>query len=228
VLLHAFAGSGKTATAAEFARWYAQTGGTAAVLFSSFEAHRTLPQLLEQLGRLFEEEIADAGKQWAAITSLDERRDIALRIFAQTPVLWIWDNVEPVTGFPAGSVSAWSSEEQQELAGFLRDAAQSGARFLLTSRRDERSWLGDFPVRLTMPPMPFRERMQLADALAKKLGRSIHDVEDWKSLLDFTQGNPLTITVVGGEALRSNLRTSSDIKSLLPNSRQAWPISTTR
>ena len=27
VLLHGYAGSGKTATAAEFARWYAATGG---------------------------------------------------------------------------------------------------------------------------------------------------------------------------------------------------------
>ncbi|MCP3960883.1 MAG: CHAT domain-containing protein, partial [bacterium] len=39
VLLHAYAGSGKTATAAEFARWYALTGGVEAdaVLFTSFE-----------------------------------------------------------------------------------------------------------------------------------------------------------------------------------------------
>ena len=46
VLLHAFAGAGKTTTAAEFARWYAATGGlhhpnlgTGPVLWSSFEHH---------------------------------------------------------------------------------------------------------------------------------------------------------------------------------------------
>ena len=38
VLLHAYAGSGKTTTAAEFARWYALTGGVdGPVLFTSFE-----------------------------------------------------------------------------------------------------------------------------------------------------------------------------------------------
>ena len=37
VLLHAWAGAGKTSTALEFARWYALTGGTAGVLFTSFD-----------------------------------------------------------------------------------------------------------------------------------------------------------------------------------------------
>ncbi len=44
VLLHAYAGSGKTTTAAEFARWYAQTGGVEGpVLFTSFEHYKPLP-----------------------------------------------------------------------------------------------------------------------------------------------------------------------------------------
>ena len=50
VLLHAFAGAGKTSTAAEFARWYSITGGlhhpdlgTGPVLWSSFEHHLPPP-----------------------------------------------------------------------------------------------------------------------------------------------------------------------------------------
>jgi hypothetical protein len=52
VLLHAFAGAGKSSTAAEFARWYQATGGLdlpghpewpGAVLWSSFEHHLTRP-----------------------------------------------------------------------------------------------------------------------------------------------------------------------------------------
>jgi hypothetical protein len=43
VLLHAYAGSGKTTTAVEFARWYAQTGGVrGAVLFTAFENYKPL------------------------------------------------------------------------------------------------------------------------------------------------------------------------------------------
>jgi hypothetical protein len=30
-------------------------------------------------------------------------------------VLWVWDNVEPVTGFPAGSRSDWTQAEQEDL-----------------------------------------------------------------------------------------------------------------
>ena len=41
VLLHAYAGSGKTTTAAEFARWYSLTGGIEGpVLFTAFEQYR--------------------------------------------------------------------------------------------------------------------------------------------------------------------------------------------
>jgi hypothetical protein len=41
VLLNAYAGSGKTMTAAEFARWYAQTGGLRGpILFTSFEQYK--------------------------------------------------------------------------------------------------------------------------------------------------------------------------------------------
>jgi tetratricopeptide (TPR) repeat protein len=95
---------------------------------------------------------------------------------------------------------------------FLRDASEAGAKFLLTSRRDERQWLVDLPARVTMPPMPFRERFQLANALAGKRHRSIPDIDDWRPLLEFTQGNPLTITVVVGEALRANLHSASEIE----------------
>ena len=44
-----------------------------------------------------------------------ERRDLVLQLLAQVPVLWVWDNVEPVAGFPAGTPSAWTADEQAEL-----------------------------------------------------------------------------------------------------------------
>lgn len=54
VLLHAYAGSGKTTAAAEFARWYALTGGVEGpVLFSSFEQRAPLGWVLDQIGLLF-------------------------------------------------------------------------------------------------------------------------------------------------------------------------------
>ncbi len=147
VLFHAYAGSGKTTAAAEFARWYQFTGGLGtgahAVLFTSFTTYRPLFNVLSDIGEVFGPRIRyrnkDGGeKPWDAITDLDERRDAALQVLEQIPILWIWDNVEPIAGFPKGTPSAWSDLEQRELADFLRDARTTKAKFLLTSRRDER------------------------------------------------------------------------------------------
>ena len=111
VLLHAFAGAGKTTTAAEFARWYAATGGldhpapraTGPVLWSSFEHHLPLDRLLDAAGDHFAALLEANGIHWQAITDPAQRRDLVLQVLAQVPVLWVWDNVEPVTGFPAGT-----------------------------------------------------------------------------------------------------------------------------
>jgi tetratricopeptide (TPR) repeat protein len=211
VLLHAYAGSGKTSTAAEFARWYSQTGGIRGpVLFTSFEHSRPLPRVLDQLGQVFGRDLERQGVHWLALGDAD-RRDVALQVLKQVPVLWIWDNVEPIAGFTKGTPSILSDAEQRELADFLRDARSTRARFLLTSRRDERDWLGDLPRRVLVPPMPMQERVQLARALAEKHGHRITDVEDWTPLLRFTAGNPLTITVLVGQVLRDGLTSKAQI-----------------
>lgn len=226
VLLHAFAGAGKSSTAAEFARWYEATGGLdqpghperepGPVLWSSFEHHLTADRVLGQAGDYFAPLIDQAyGKPWAAVTDPAERRDIVLQVLAQIPVLWVWDNIEPVNGFPSGTPSAWTDDEQEELAALLRDLAQrTRCQVLLTSRRDEYGWLGDLPARVRLPAMPMRESLQLAAALAGRHGHSIA-AADWRPLLRFAAGNPLTITVVTGQALRENLTTSEQLAAFV-------------
>jgi tetratricopeptide (TPR) repeat protein len=212
VLLHAWAGAGKTSTALEFARWYQLTGGTAVVLFTSFEHHLALPRLLDQIGHHFGPALERSGVQWATLGDA-ERRDIALQVLAQVPVLWVWDNIEPVTGFPAGAPSAWTPAEQAELLAFLRDLdGATRCQVLLTSRRDEHPWLGDLPARVALPPMPMLERLELAQAVASRQTGSAQaflEVEDWRPLLDFTAGNPLTITILARQAI-SGHHTSKD------------------
>jgi tetratricopeptide (TPR) repeat protein len=205
VLLHAFAGSGKTATAAEFARWYALTGGIdGPVLFSSFERHLPLARMLDKIGEVFGSALEDSGVHWGAAND-NQRREIALSVLRQVPVLWIWDNVEPIAGFPAGAPSDWSAAEQRELRDFLSEARDTKAKFLLTSRRDEQAWLGELPVRVKTPSMPMQERLQLAGAIAEHRGRRLADLPDLTPLLRFTRGNPLTILVTVGEALRAGI-----------------------
>ncbi len=213
VLLHGYAGSGKTTTAVEFARWYAQTGGVRErPLFTTFEQHRPLARVLDQLGAVFGDALAQSGVQWLTLDD-EARRQVALQVMAQVPLLWIWDNVEPVAGFPSGTESVWSAAEQAELADFLRAARGTKAKFLLTSRRDERGWLGELPARVTLPPMPFQERAQLARALAEKQGRRLADSAAWQPLLEYSQGNPMTITVLVGQALRDGLGAKEEIEA---------------
>jgi len=212
VLLHAYAGSGKTTTAVEFARWYEQTGGLdGPVLFTSFEQHRPLARVLDTLEQVFGPTLEAAGVNWLALDDA-RRRDVALQLLGQVPVLWVWDNVEPVTGFPKGAPTAFDEEEQRALADFLRAARGTRAKFLLTSRRDESDWLGELPRRIAVGPMPFQERVELARALMDKRGRSFTDVESWRPLLEFTGGNPLTLTIVVGQAVRDRLWTKAAIE----------------
>jgi tetratricopeptide (TPR) repeat protein len=224
-LLHGFAGAGKSATAAEFARWYQVTGGLdhpdhpergrGPVLWSSFEHHLTADRVIGTAGDYFAALLEANGIAWAAVTEPAQRRDLVIQVLAQMPVLWVWDNVEPVTGFPASTQSDWTRAEQDDLAALLRDLVQhTKCKVLVTSRRDEHTWLGDLPARVQLPPMPMRESLQLAGALAARHGHSLATV-DWRPLLRYAAGNPLTITVVAGQALRENLATTEAIEGFV-------------
>lgn len=214
VLLHALAGSGKTSATAEFARWYAITGGAQKVIFTSFENHRPLVAVLDAFGRVFADVLDGQGIHWMALND-NQRREVALQLLKQVRVLWVWDNVEPVTRFPSGAASTYTQAEQQELLEFLRANRESGSKFLLTSRRDEYGWLGELAARISLPPMPMQERIQLAQAVAKKHGVRLLDIEAWRSLLSYTEGNPLTITVLTRQALQSNFSTKGQLDSFV-------------
>ena len=218
VLLHAWAGGGKTTTAAEFARWYALTGAAEDVMFTSFTRHLSLPRLLDQIGDHYAPSLAQIGVDWATLDDT-QRRSLALQVLGQVKLLWIWDNVEPVAGFPAGTPSTWTPAEQTELAAFLRQLDQqgTGCKVLLTSRRDEQAWLGDLPARIPLPAMPMLERLELARAVAGRQdgGQRFLDVADWRPLLDFTQGNPLTVTVLARQALRDHHATRDQIQAFV-------------
>ena len=222
VLLHAFAGAGKTTTAAEFARWYAATGGlhhpelgTGPVLWSSFEHHLPLDRLLDAAGDAFAPLLEANGIHWQALTSTTTRRDLVIQLLQQVPVLWVWDNTEPVTGFPPGTSSSWTQEEQDQIAGLLRDLAQqTQCKVLMTSRRDEQHWLASLPARIQLPPMPMREQLQLAAALAAR-HPGYDPATDWRPLLRYAAGNPLTITVLISQALRDHLTTTSQIEAFV-------------
>lgn len=217
VLLHAYAGQGKSATAVEFARWYAMTGGLGPqplVLLSSFERPTTLADALNQVGALFNPLLQAHGIEWHALNDPAARRGLVLQLLRQIPLLWIWDNVEPVAGFPAGSASQWTAGEQAELADFLKQVKLdrgTRARILLTSRRDEQEWLGGVPRRIAMPRMSRADAALLAQELGRERGLDRRALGHWGPLLDYCAGNPLTLRVVVGQAVRQGLASGEQI-----------------
>jgi hypothetical protein len=221
VLLHAYAGQGKSSTAVEFTRWYAQTGGLGSqpiVLLTSFETHTDLTDVLNQIGGMFDPILKANGIEWHAINDNDARRRLVIQILQQISVLWIWDNVEPVAGFPAGTESAWTESEQADLADFLKQIKLDGAtqaKILLTSRRDERDWLGGLPHRIEMSRMRHSDAANLARSLGNEQQIARKDIADWQPLLDYCHGNPLTLRVIVGQAIKMGLRGRTPIENFV-------------
>lgn len=214
VLLHAYAGQGKTATSIEFARWYAQTGGLGPrpiVLFTSFESPIDLNEVLDQLGQ-------KAVEGWSAINEIGRKRTEILKILRRVPVLWIWDNVEPVAGFPEGTESPWTVNEQQDLADFLKlikEDRATKARILLTSRRDEQRWLRGIPHREEMRQMRSTDAAIFARRLGAEKQIARAEIVDWQPLLVYCRGNPLTLRVLVGQAVKMGLRGKEPINSFV-------------
>ena len=214
-LLSGVTGQGKTAAAIEFARWYGQTSGfDGAVLFTSFDYHKRLSSVLDQMAAVFGQALEKAGYQWATLPA-EERLDVSLHVLNQIPVLWIWDNVGNVEVEDDVGRSPWTPEEQEELANFLRVTRETQAKFLLTSRPASRRWLGGMPAALNLPPLPMRERLQLARALAEKDGASLSDVDDWRPVLKFSEGNPLVVRCLVERMVHEGIETASQVRAFI-------------
>ncbi|RJO65132.1 MAG: CHAT domain-containing protein [Myxococcales bacterium] len=203
VLLHAYAGQGKSATAVEFARWYSLTGGLGEqpfVFLASFESQTDLNDLLNQIGQPFAPFLETQGIHWSAINDPAQRRQLVLQLLRVVPILWIWDNVEPVAGFPEGTKSQWTAAEQNDLRDFflqLKLDPTSKVKILLTSRRDEQNWLGDIPYRIPMRRMSNSDAARLALTLGEERNLKRTEIADWQPLIDYCAGNPLTRAASG-------------------------------
>lgn len=204
VLLHAFAGAGKTSMARELALWYRQSGGLGTeleepgiLLWSSFPAAPFDAFEFSFAGRLLREGV------WAG-AGPEERREIALQILREVPSLWVWDRVERI-----------EEGERRGLADLLRDLGETRCKVLLTGRRPEVEWLGSLPCRIALPPMPMEERGELTIRIAARHGLALRELMSFAPLLRFSQGNPLTLSFLLDEALRQGCRQREEVEAFL-------------
>lgn len=209
VLLHGETGSGKTAAAAEFGRWYQRTGGMPGpVLYTSLGQHPTLAALAAQLAAAFTADLAAQGLSWDQLPD-GQRRQVTGQIMRQRPLLWIWDDLPPGAGPPRPADR--SDREQHELLAFLRSARDTRAKILLLSRSDEQDWLGDLPARIPLPPMPAAESSLLVRAVAACNGLNPTDLGPSSAALTALGGNPRAIMDLTGRAFREGCTTSDEL-----------------
>jgi tetratricopeptide (TPR) repeat protein len=193
VLMWGQVGSGKTVTAAEFARWLAQTGGMQGpVLFTSFREPRPVHRVVDEVATAFAPQLRDRGIEWLTLDDTSRVR-VLIDLLRATPCFWIWDNVEQV------GKDGWSADEHARLGEFLAQAGATGTRVLLTSRERDLSWAAGAVTPLELPPMDLAERVELAVAIA---GPDFAFAEEvWTPLFHFSQGNPFVLTLLVRQAL---------------------------
>jgi tetratricopeptide (TPR) repeat protein len=214
VLLHGPAGSGKTATATEFAAWYVRThGANRPAVFTSFEQYTPLDRALEILGQTFEGKMDLPAVPWAELDR-DARRSAALALLGKWPLLWVWDSIEGIDGFPPGTESLWSEVEREDLCKFLQGVCRTQSKIVLTSRREESNWLGDLPRRIPVSSLRLDDFIPLASALTNFYGQPQRSVVAWWPLLETSRGNPSMATALIEQVLRDGIKDANVIAGL--------------
>jgi len=114
-LLKGMGGVGKTELVCGFARWLDETQGrTGGIFFTSFEHGAGLSHVVNQMGRvLWDDKFSQLMPE--------QQKVMVLEYLRNHPCLLIWDNFEPVAGFPAGNEPLLSDAERDNLKQFLED-----------------------------------------------------------------------------------------------------------
>lgn len=190
VLLQGMAGVGKTELTCGFARWLDQTQGrTGKMFFISFEQGATLSNVVNQVGR---EVWGDKFAQYRA----EQQQQAVLKYLKTQPSLLIWDNFEPVAGFPAGNEPLLNVSERDSLQRFLKDLRGGKSWVLITSRREER-WLDCGYRLLDLRELREQDVEELAAKILQTAGVDRAKLSsEYLELLKLLGGHPLSLRVV--------------------------------
>ncbi|MBD1808994.1 tetratricopeptide repeat protein [Microcoleus sp. FACHB-SPT15] len=190
VLLQGMAGVGKTELACGFARWLEETQGrTGKIFFMSFEQGATLSNVVNQVGR---EVWGDKFSQYRA----EQQQQIVLNYLKTQPSLLIWDNFEPVGGFPAGNEPLLNATERDSLQRFLKELRGGKSWVLITSRREER-WLDRIYTLLNLQGLQEQDVEELAAEILQRAGVDRAKLPpQYLDLLKLLGGHPLSLRVV--------------------------------
>jgi tetratricopeptide (TPR) repeat protein len=189
VLLQAIGGMGKTALACELGRWWLQTKGCERVFFSSFAQGATVVQVVGLVGRSI---FGDRFSPW----SIEQQYKEVVRYLKARGCLLIWDNFEPVNGFPAGSPALVSAAELLALRKFLVDLRGGKSGVVITSRREE-EWLRCDYEFVELRGLRNADAKELAGVIlaSKGIDRAALPPE-YLELFKILRGHPLSLRVI--------------------------------
>ncbi len=189
VLLQGMGGVGKTELTAGFARWLEETQGREKIFFTSFESGASLSRVLNEVGKAV---WGDKFSQYAA----EQQQKAVLNYLKQKPCLLIWDNFEPVAGFPEGNEPLLSADERDDLKCFLKELRGGQTWVLITSRREE-TWLDCGYGLINSQGLSPVDAQEFAAKILQTLGVEIKNLpEEYLDLLKLLGGHPLSLRVV--------------------------------
>lgn len=190
VLLQGIGGVGKTQLAGGFASWLGQTKGrTGGIFFTSFEFGAGLSNIVNQIGR------ALMGEKFSQYP-FEKQRQGVLQYLKTNPCLLIWDNFEPVAGFPTGNEPLLPDTERDELKQFLKDLRGEQTWVLITSRREE-PWLDCGYSLMNLGGLTQQDAEELAAKILQTAGVDRKKLpQEYLELLSLLGGHPLSLRVI--------------------------------
>lgn len=189
VLLQGMGGVGKTELACGFARWLDETQGRSQIFFLSFEHGAGLSHVINQVGRTVWQ---DKFSQY----SFEQQQAAVLKYLKTKPCLLIWDNFEPVAGFPTGNEPLLLDDERDELKRFLKNLRDGASWILITSRREER-WLDCGYTLVHLQGLSRLDAEEFAAQILQKVGVDRAKLlPEYLDLLKLLGGHPLSLRVV--------------------------------
>jgi tetratricopeptide (TPR) repeat protein len=190
VLLKGMGGVGKTELAVGFARWLQETQGcTGGIFFTSFETGQGLSAVVNAIGRRL------GGANFDPLMP-EQQEALVVQYLQANPCLLIWDNFEPVAGFPAGNEPLLSETERRRLTLFLKTLRQGKSWVLMTSRRTE-SWLDCGYELVELRGLSKLDAAELAAQILQMVGVERSKLSgEYLKLLSLLGGHPLSLRVV--------------------------------